>query len=89
MILFKSFSKSSAGHITDQFGIEHYCCPTNSLLNTCKWRGSLPDCPVANCEKDEVNIVLDEIGDKAIACACKYFPFFSTHLPILFSTLNS
>ncbi|KAH8706988.1 hypothetical protein GQ44DRAFT_831181 [Phaeosphaeriaceae sp. PMI808] len=48
---------------------KHYCCSTNTLLNTCSWGGSLPDCLVANCEKDEVNVVLDEIGDKVLACA--------------------
>ncbi|KAH7073208.1 symbiotic chitinase [Paraphoma chrysanthemicola] len=48
---------------------KHYCCPTTTLLNTCSWRGSLPDCPVSNCEKDEVNVVLDEIGDRSLACA--------------------
>ncbi|KAJ4381977.1 hypothetical protein N0V85_008603 [Neurospora sp. IMI 360204] len=47
---------------------KQYCCPTDTLLHDCQWRGSLTDCPVANCEKDEVNVALDPQGDRLLTC---------------------
>ncbi|KAF2000150.1 glycoside hydrolase family 18 protein, partial [Amniculicola lignicola CBS 123094] len=46
-----------------------YCCPKDTLFYGCQWRGSLPDCPVANCEKDEVSVVVDPIGNHAFMCS--------------------
>jgi hypothetical protein len=54
--------------------LEHYCCPTDTLLHDCKWRGKMTDCPVANCEKDEVNVALDGQGDRSQHCACEHTP---------------
>ncbi|RKU40671.1 hypothetical protein DL546_003055 [Coniochaeta pulveracea] len=48
---------------------KQYCCPTDTLLHHCVWRGKLTDCPVANCEKEEVNIALDPQGDNFLNCA--------------------
>ncbi|KAK4164086.1 glycosyl hydrolases family 18-domain-containing protein [Cladorrhinum sp. PSN259] len=48
---------------------KHYCCNTDTLLHDCRWRGSMTDCPVANCEKDEVFVALDSQGESLRSCA--------------------
>lgn len=45
------FTSVSADH-----GLPEYCCPNDTPLQDCTWRGSAPDCTNANCEKEEVEV---------------------------------
>jgi hypothetical protein len=59
------------GHLLTM--IESYCCAPGTVLHDCQWRGSLPDCSVANWEKDEISVTVDPIGNHAFMCSCKSF----------------
>ena len=51
---------------------EKYCCPLDTPLHDCEWRGNWPDCPNAKCEIDEVAVVNDPNGEPGwFACHCK------------------
>lgn len=47
------------------------CCPADSPLYDCTWRGSAPDCANAKCEKDEVAVDLESQGDGTFECNCE------------------
>ncbi|BCR84335.1 uncharacterized protein ACHE_11737S [Aspergillus chevalieri] len=46
-----------------------YCCPSDTLLHDCTWRGSLPDCPDAKCKDDEVAILNNGYADGWMRCS--------------------
>ncbi|KAI0157094.1 hypothetical protein GGR52DRAFT_586914 [Hypoxylon sp. FL1284] len=47
----------------------NYCCPKDTPLHDCTWRGSRPDCPDAKCKSDEVAVRNDGYGDASWGCS--------------------
>lgn len=45
-----------------------YCCPNDSALYDCIWRGEPGDCPDAKCMPDEVAIANDHQGNSFQGC---------------------
>lgn len=46
-----------------------YCCPQDTALYDCKWRGTPTDCADAKCMPDEVAIANEQQGDSFWGCA--------------------
>lgn len=51
---------------------QKYCCPTDTELGSCHWRGGSGgnDCANAACNATEVQIDLATYGDQSSACDC-------------------
>jgi hypothetical protein len=47
-----------------------YCCPADTPLHDCVWRGTPGDCADAKCMPDEVSIATETQGDSFLGCNC-------------------
>ena len=71
--LFDAGRLTSCGMTTTE-----YCCPIDSPLYECKWRGSAPECVDANCLIKDGNTLVAEVqidsgsgGDSLNHCSCE------------------
>lgn len=51
-----------------------YCCPADTPIHDCTWRGSKFDCADAKCTPDEIAIRVDQQGNSIWTCSCLYPP---------------
>lgn len=49
-------------------GSGKYCCPKDTPINDCGWRGSKYNCEDATCNSDEVAIQNDQQGNSLWTC---------------------
>jgi len=57
-------------HNADLEVTERYCCPSDTSLSDCEWKGTPMDCADAKCDPGEVAIANDGQGDSFRGCAC-------------------
>lgn len=42
--------------------LSRYCCPTQTALHDCVWRGTAPSCDDSDCEPNEITLLTDREG---------------------------
>lgn len=55
-----------------------YCCPSDTPIHDCTWRGSRYDCPDAKCKSDEVAIRNDQQGNSIWTCSCECLDYLAS-----------